>query len=482
MEIGTDRWLLYDDYLFESSDGFEPTVTEAVRHPEPVLVPEMPWEHARVWWHNSVLADDGVIKLYYCALADDRHYRLCLATSTDGVNFERPNLGAVDFAGSTDNNIVFDPDPGSHYAGTVFVDPSAPEAERYKLITDGAVMERDEGVPGYRTIRGAHSADGVHWRYYPQDSIMAWYTDTQNVAMWDDRIEKYVAYVRYNEGFTVEEGHISGGFHHRCVGRSESDDFTAFPAPEKVLDPGPEGTDIRDHQGWMDLYNPVVLHWPGTRNYIMMPSRFYHYGMANKLDVALATSRDGVEWTLLPGTFVRLGPTGEWDSERIYMAVGQVPMGGETLLYYAGFDLDHSGKHKPYPAEFGAIGVARIGLDRFVAQECGEEGGEIVTRPFVMPANRLLMNFDTSAGGHIKLEFLDENGEGIERFSGDGPCGPMSGNSVRRLAHLRNRAQHDFSALVGRTVRLRITGRNCRLYSLQFIDAEELEASGIEYD
>jgi len=40
----------------------------------------------------------------------------------------------------------------------------------------------------------------------------------------------------------------------------------------------------------------------------------------------------------------------------------------------------------------------------------------------------------------------------------------------------------DIGALVGRTVRLRITGRNCRLYSLQFIDADELEAGGIAQD
>ncbi len=483
MDLGTQKWLLYDDYLFAQKSGFETTPMEAVRDPQPVLAPEMPWEQGTVWWHNTVLVDDaGVIRLYYCAQSADMRPRLCLATSTDGVTFERPSLGVVEFEGSTDNNIVFEPDLGSHYAGTVFIDPTAPEAERYKLITDGALMEHDEGVPAYKTIRGAFSPDGIHWQYYPQASIMPWYTDTQNVAMWDDRLGRYVAYVRYNEGYVVEDRRISGRFGYRCVGRSESDSFTDFPAPQKVLDPAPAGRDMAEHQGWMDLYNPMVLQWPGTRNYLMMPSPFYHYGLANKLDVKLATSRDGIEWALLPGTFVRLSRTGAWDSERIYMAAGQVPMGDETLLYYAGYDLDHSGHHKPYPPQFGAIGVARIGLDRFVAQKCGEDGGEIVTRPFAMPANRLLMNFDTSAGGHVKIEFLDEAGEGIASFSGAGPCGPMCGNSVRRLAHLRNRAQHDFTALVGRTVRLRITGRNCRLYSLEFADAADLQASGLEID
>ena len=192
MDLGTQKWLLYDDALFADKSGFETTLMEATRDRAPVLAPEMPWEQACVWWHNTVLIDDdGVIRLYYCAIGPDQRFRLCLATSTDGVAFERPSLGVVEFEGSTDNNIVFEPDPGSHYAGTVFIDPTAPEAERYKLITDGEIMEHADGVPGYKTIRGAFSADGIHWEYYPQDSIMPWYTDTQNVAMWDDRVGKY---------------------------------------------------------------------------------------------------------------------------------------------------------------------------------------------------------------------------------------------------------------------------------------------------
>ncbi len=477
MEIGTDKWLLFDDTLFERKRGFATTVHEAVRDPQPVLRSEMPWEQARVWWHNTVFEDDGVIKLYYCAYGEDEHARLCLATSTDGVNFERPSLGLIEYEGSAANNIVFEVRPPSEYHGTVFIDPVAPPEERYKLIFDGNLL----GGGRYRGIRGAYSADGIRWTVYPAANIIPWYTDTQNVAFRDERIGRYVAYVRWDEGFTVEDLTVSGQFHHRCVGRTESEDFTGFPVPEKVLDPAPAGTDMEHHRGWMDLYNPIVLHWPGTPNYIMLPSAFYHYGIANKLDVRVATSRDGIDWTLLPDTFVRLGVGGAWDSERIYMAQGMVPAGDETLLYYAGFDLDHSSHHKPYPPRFGAIGRARIRLDGFVSQEAGSDGGEIVTKPFVMPADRLLLNFDGSAGGHVMIEFLDEDGRGIEGYSGEA-SGPMCGNSVRRVAYLREPSLVDLGALVGRTVRLRITGRNCRLYSLQFIDANALEAGGMRYD
>ena len=63
--------------------------------------------------------------------------------------------------------------------------------------------------------------------------IMPWYTDTRNVAFWDDRIQKYVAYVRWNEYLRVEDGALRGSFDYRAIARSESTDFENFPVPEK---------------------------------------------------------------------------------------------------------------------------------------------------------------------------------------------------------------------------------------------------------
>jgi len=471
MEIGTERWLLFDDYLFASKAGFTTVAGEAARDPEPVLRPEMPWEEGSVWWQNTVLDDAGLIKLYYSAQSADERFRLCLATSTDGVHFERPSLGVVEFEGARDNNIVLEPPPVSRIQGSVFIDPVAPTQERYKAILEGEIMEHDEGVAAYRTIRGAYSADGVRWSHYPEPHIIPWYSDTQNVALWDARLGQYVAYVRYNAGRRVENMRNVGVFHHRCVGRTESEDFRHFHAPEVVLDPDPGDVNVQTNPGWMDLYQGIVMQYPGTRNYVMLPSPFYHYPAANKLDVKLATSRDGIDWTLHDGTFVHLGSAGTWDSERIYMALGMVERGAETWLYYAGFDLDHSGHHKPYPPRFGAIGRARIRRDGFACQQAGAAGGEIVTEPFAVPAERLLLNFDGSAGGCLRVEFLDANGAGIEGFSGEA-SDLLTGNAVELPTRFGEEHSEDLSALLGRTVRLRLTGRACRLYALQFGGAE----------
>ena len=77
--------------------------------------------------------------------------RLCYAESADGVHWERPNLGLVEFRGSGDNNIlgpaVHDPVRQAGWnAGTVFKDPTAPPQQAIQAL------ERDQGRGG-RQVR-----------------------------------------------------------------------------------------------------------------------------------------------------------------------------------------------------------------------------------------------------------------------------------------------------------------------------------------
>src|SRR5690606_34767857 len=69
--------------------------------------------------------------------------------------------------------------------GTVFIDPNAPEDKRYKFL-------------GYMSKRGLFlhdSPDGIHWRL-STDCLLNHQFDSQNVTFWDERIGKYVCYLR----------------------------------------------------------------------------------------------------------------------------------------------------------------------------------------------------------------------------------------------------------------------------------------------
>ena len=59
--------------------------------------------------------------------------KLCLATSKDGVHWEKPNLGKVEYKGSRDNNIL---PPGSGIP--TLLDPNETDpSRRYKAVADG---------------------------------------------------------------------------------------------------------------------------------------------------------------------------------------------------------------------------------------------------------------------------------------------------------------------------------------------------------
>ena len=78
------------------------------------------------------------------------------AESTDGIHWEKPELGLVEHNGSTANNIQIS---DVHWTHCVLKDHAEPDADRrYKL----AYWSRSEDAPS--GIYVAFSPDGIHWK------------------------------------------------------------------------------------------------------------------------------------------------------------------------------------------------------------------------------------------------------------------------------------------------------------------------------
>ncbi|MEE9401622.1 MAG: hypothetical protein V3V47_00335, partial [Desulfobacteria bacterium] len=80
----------------------------------------------------NVFEDNGIYKLYYGCHTGGGH-TLAYAESSDAINWKQPNLGLIDLAGSTDNNMIF----RGEYAlfAYVFKDPHESDpAKRYKAF------------------------------------------------------------------------------------------------------------------------------------------------------------------------------------------------------------------------------------------------------------------------------------------------------------------------------------------------------------
>ena len=80
-----------------------------------------------------------------------------------------------------------------------------------------------------------------------------------------------------------------------------------------------------------DLYNPAAIKYAGAANvYMMFPSLYQH--TPDTLDIRMAVSRDGVNWTYPDQSkaLIPLGAAGAWDSGSLYMGQGVVQNGNQT--------------------------------------------------------------------------------------------------------------------------------------------------------
>ena len=104
--------------------------------------------------------------MWYLGQGDDDHWhqRVCLAKSRDGYNWEKPNLGLIEYNGSKDNNLV-DMLGGEHsiVACVVFYEPEDPNpARRFKAIIETKNRPELFGV--------MFSEDGLRWKEFDVQS------------------------------------------------------------------------------------------------------------------------------------------------------------------------------------------------------------------------------------------------------------------------------------------------------------------------
>ena len=476
LTIGTDNQLLFDDALVADKSGFALTLNPPARAEAPALRPERPWEAGGVH-HASVVGVPDGYRLYYSATGDDGSTSLCVALSADGAEWHRPDLGAVEHAGSSATNIVM-----RGATGSVFVDPAAPAGERFKFIGEdrtpwgvtsvncgGARFRYFKGKLDtwvYPAVIGARSPDGIAWTKYPAP-IMPWYTDTQNVAFRDERLQRYVAFVRWNEHLHLDaDGRQVGSFDYRAVARAESSDFSRFPEPTKVLEPD-FSQDADDDLAGGGLYNSAAIKYPCAANsYFIFTSAYHH--TSDTLDVQLATSRDGIAFTRWQTPFVRLGAAGAFDAKGLYVASGIAAGDDELYLYYAGVstrhDIDVDAKRSG-DAQPSAIGRLRLRRDGFVSQDAEGERASLTTVPFELAGDRLQVNMDASSRGWLQVEILDASGHALWGYAA-ADADRLTANDLRRTVTWNGSA--DLSALRGRRVRLRFLGGWVKLYGFRF--------------
>jgi hypothetical protein len=376
----------------------------------------------------------------------------------------------------------------------VFLDPKAPPSERFRLVANPEQFRR--------FIQVFSSPDGIHWKHTHRDVLVfddttkPHHLDSQNVIFYDDRIGKYVAYVRRNMRET--------GFQGRSVARAESADLGNFghieqTAPVFKGDPNNilHFDPLRKEEvKLIDIYTNGAIKYPFAEDaYFLFPTVYYHYGAhlrefqkdaptnAGVLDARFASSRDGVAWNRYDWQpWVSTGVQGEFDDRRAYMGYGIVPAlnGRELYMYYLGTNDTHGWDRDdrnnrlltaagvaPQPLK-RAISRVVLRRDGFVSVHAANTGGEFRTPPLAFHGEQLVVNVDTSALGEVKVEIQDDRGAPLPGFSIDDADIIHSANQISRPVSWNGATS--LEKLAGRTIRLRFLLRDAHLYAFQFRD------------
>ncbi len=119
-------------------------------------------------------------------------------------------------------------------------------------------------------------------------------------------------------------------------------------------------------------------------------------------------------------------------------------------------------------APTGPSALSRVVLrrDGFVSVRAAFGGGEFTTPLLRFSGDQLLLNIDTSAGGELRVEILDEQGAPIPKYTLEDCDLVHTANEIGRV--VKWKGDSSVSGLAGKPVRLHFVMRDTDLYAFQF--------------
>ncbi len=407
---------------------------------------------------------------------------LCYLESDDGYNWVKPDIGIEEYGGSKKNNFLTKR-VWQFHPGGIFIDPSAPQDERYKWINEenftfqeaeGYLKQHPEDAdwkcvarfkqqdPSRKSIlgaRGAVSPDGIHWTFIEKPLVIT-LTDTHPTCYYDRFLKKYVAYLRdYAVGPQADYNgpEIQWNGYTRSIGRTESEDFRHFPLPKLVLIP-----DISWDPNRV-LYTNCRTTIPEAPDHHMMFPSVWNTG-EDTASIEAASSYDGRIWQYIPGgPVLETAGYGKWDGGYVFAYPDLIELpNGDFALPYTGFDLPHK-----YPRILCKrnVGYALWEKGRITGIKAEEEG-EFTTVAIIPKGTKIRMNALTKRAGYVMIEVLDVNRNVIPGRS-FAECNPLFGDI--HFKPLTWNGQDTIGVENGDPVILRFKLRRAEIYGLEFI-------------
>ena len=448
---GAEGGIFVDDLMISRREGVVRKVHSCRKLAQPVLAAEADWEvgadDRRLYVYGTVLRDPerGGFCMWYMRFPN----RVLYATSDDGIHWERPNLGLVDFQGTKENNIL----PIRLHSPSVVVDPDDPDAERrYKMLGYGEV----DGTRGYCV---AHSPDGLRWELDDGNPVLEG-GDTCTLSR-DPQTGEFLAFHKLTREYR--------GRRRRLVYLATSGDMLNWSEPRLAMAPDEiDDEQVRAEGGIAsEFYNmssfPYGGQWLGLVTHFRYAGKPEESGPGQSgddgpIDVQLVHSRDGRTWSRCEdrSPVIPNGPHGYDAGCILGVANSPIVVDDEMWIYYSAITTTHGGY---LPKKEISIARAAWRLDGWVSLDAGPEGGMVETVALNPAGTGLSVNAD-AARGKLRVELLDEEGVVLPGY-GVEACEPLREDGVRQALRWKEREELP----PARPIRLRFLLENARLFS-----------------
>ena len=479
-----DLHLFVDNYEIHQISNLRRMLNQPYYLPEPVLRADEKWELGcgAVAWGTIMKDRDDSLRMWYQLVDwENRDWGNAYAESSDGIHWEKPRLGRVEWRGNKENNIFLKLDTGKPPGNvnamdgyTMVRDDDDRPSRRYKLLAfmhDNRMWARahpdqhdryitDEEIERASSVAGLYlwsSPDGISFPGSPE-FLQHTYGDYLKIIR-DHRHGRWLLNTRIPQYQDVTAGHK----YRRNVGIATSTDLRRWSPIDSVIlneDDNAFGRLWEWHGLTPFTYGNLDL------GLLDIQDSVYPTGICE-----LVSHRDGMPWRrVMPGRyFLDRGPEGT------YYRGGGMPthnepirVGDELLFYFNTGNAEKPGG-RVHPR---VVGAAKVRLDRFVAlahghAKTGEPAGMLVTKPFIIRGDELEVNVESfwesvPRGGSVRVGVLNPDATAIEGYRID-DCRPVQGNVLREPVRWESR--ESLRELRDRTVMLVFSVTQARFYS-----------------
>ncbi|HRE80929.1 MAG TPA: hypothetical protein PLN52_07760 [Opitutaceae bacterium] len=494
---GQDWQLLVDRSLVSSTKGLA-WVQHESQSAGVALRSDRPWEGDALYI-SSIYYLDGEYRMLYRGLdvrVDGESSYLCLARSRDGIHWEKPELGLIEFDGTRANNIIADAQGRRLGMCYTFLDPrpGTPANERVKAIawTDGKRY--------------------YHWARNNKGNLKMVLLASANGEVFQE-MEGYANTLRSDRPNAFDGGSIFWSAEEQCfVGYLRWWDEGAAPHPRSLQDwmivhPGTRSVfrvTSKDLRSWSEA---VPMSFGQTPREHIYESSTHPYFRSPQLYLALANrfnpGRRGISDTEALGLRIRTLPNSgggpRYDFTRDVNDLILMTTRPGTAVYERpfmeafmrpGVEPGNWGSRSNYaPQHGGLIRTGRAEMSFLVTRQHLQPGnhierrtlrldgltslrapyahGEFTSVPLLCSGDRLELNYSTSGVGEVQVEIQDEAGEALPGFSLN-DCVPLIGDRIS--GGVAWKAESSLRSLRGRSVRIRMVLSDADIYSFRFAE------------